>query len=232
MTEVPSPLRALARLARSSLAAGRGAERNFATVLLRGIHSDVDDTELLSLARRFAEADPASADRVRRQFAAAPASYDADRALRILDAAVNHTPVAGVDVEKASLFEAEERLARSPIGDAIAEVESRAPVIAEIQRDFRRAVEAAGSSMDTRERNQAIARAKHDAMRQITATLGPGSEHPDPLMRSYVARNLALLTLQPASDDSRGLDKSISYFQRIAGPPDPSAHPGDDPGIG
>lgn len=115
------------------------------------------------------------------------ASYDTDRAMRLLQAALTNTSVAPAPEAAADLFRKEAELDGMPAEQAFAQLcsfergleELRDALIAERTRGGRRLSPAQAAVKMT------------EIYEQVNDLVGPEAAHREPLMRSPVARNVA-----------------------------------------
>jgi hypothetical protein len=144
--------------------------------------------------------------------------YEADRAVRLIDAAVHGSPVQPIRPDHAELFEQEARLGRMPLRDAFAEVVSRETELEHIRQRLEESHAALMSSSDERTEHASSHDAfviLRDAQREVDRIIGPLSQHPDPLLRSYIPRNIAYCWLRSVSGTPPPTDPDVSYFSRL-----------------
>jgi hypothetical protein len=117
--------------------------------------------------------------------------YVSDRAYRILVAAINEAAPEPIHPDLASVYEREKHLAFVPLQEAFEELSSSVPALGEIG-----------------DRATALGRAEdgedaHAGFRQIwrhaDKLIGPRSRHPDPLVRSPLARMVVVRYLGAAA---------------------------------
>ena len=121
--------------------------------------------------------------------------YVADRARRLLTAAVTDTPPTPVAPTMAGLYARERELGHLPLAAAVARLTELQPQLDEL---FSRASES-GQLGHASIRDVKLSSAAHELV-------GPRSTHPDPLVRSQLAlsiaaMNIRMLTGQLADDD-------------------------------
>jgi hypothetical protein len=159
---------------------------------------------------------PKAAREARELLASSISCYDADRAVRLIDAAIDGLPIKPVRPEYAELFEQEARLGRMPLREAFAEVASRVPRIERIGKRFEESNATAVELVDERsERSPSDVTLLRDAQHEVDQIIGPQSQHPDPLLRSYLSRNIAYSWLGIIFDSPPYIDPNMSYFSRF-----------------
>lgn len=129
--------------------------------------------------------------------------YIADRAYRLLTAAVAGTAVRPIDPAVAVLFGREERLGRMPMQHAYAELAALEPRLLDVRE--RVAASPAPPPGPTRWPNPVAA----DALRGV---LGVANHDGDQLLRTDLAHSLALHYLSILVDGRFGGDPATAYF--------------------
>jgi hypothetical protein len=133
--------------------------------------------------------------------------FEFDRAYRLLDALLHQEQVQPIDDSCAGLFQREAELGRMPLGEAFSRLTTFVPGLADLQR----------TALVTRERPSQVSKqqtvAHLDNIRQVRRIVGPKTKHADPLIRSYISRNIALVYL---GQIKRGncVDSELPYFLR------------------
>lgn len=128
--------------------------------------------------------------------------YEFDRAYRLLDAVVHNAAVEGVDREYAPLFDREVELGRLHLTRAFDYLTVLVPELMDLQQSMIGATEKEGAT-----------EAQLRLMREARCIVGPKSEHHDPLVRSYLSRNIVLMYL---TNEMSGRDRNdVSYFAHI-----------------
>lgn len=117
--------------------------------------------------------------------------YEFDRAYRLLDAVVCKAAVEEVDKDLAHLFERESELGRLSIRSAFDHLTTLAPELIDLQR----------AALDSREKER-WAEAQLSLMRRARQIVGSKSRHRDPLVRSYLSRNIVLTYLKAENEDA------------------------------
>jgi len=154
--------------------AGRGLKkmRHVRPELMRVVYSHLTDAEGADRMRSVVRSDPQAA-RVTLAYVArireSTYEYETDRAYRILVAAMNNSPPAGVRREDAELFEQQRALGWSTLGDAFDQLASAAPELSEIAQSVK-------SGNPTSE-----------WAARVDDLVGPRSSSADPLLRSFLA---------------------------------------------
>ena len=153
------------------------------TPLLRVVESEVSDPEAVDRMRPVVLPEPRAARRtlaVVKGVRDREGGYVQDRAYRILKAAINDAAPEPVRPDLALLYEREKNLAFVPLQDAFEELRNAVPALGEIgdrAAALRRGKDAEGA---------------RDAFRQIwrdaDKLVGRRCAHPDPLVRSALAR--------------------------------------------
>ncbi len=110
------------------------------------------------------------------------ADFVADRAFRLLDAVARGVPVQAITGENAERFAREEALGRIAVADAYLRLVDIEPRLAGLMEQHQAApVQASDRPLETAQ----------DARKALLHTLvGPGAQHPDPLIRSQLAFSL------------------------------------------
>jgi hypothetical protein len=145
--------------------------------------------------------------------------YDGDRAVRLLDAALSGSPVHPIRAECVELFGEEARLGRMPLREAFAELASREPELERIMQGFEERHAALMASID--ESPEVPPRSAgfvmlRDAQQEVDRIIGTKARHADPLLRSYLPRNIAFSWLAVISGGPPHMDPDASYFSTLA----------------
>ena len=144
--------------------------------------------------------------------------YDGDRAIRLINAAMHGMPMQPIRPECVESFGQEARLGRMPLREAFAEMVSREPELEGITQRFEdghAALMASRHEHTERKWNHDAFVMLRDAQREVDETIGPMSQHPDPLLRSYISRNIAYCWLRNISGTPPRTDPDASYFSRF-----------------
>jgi hypothetical protein len=103
-----------------------------------------------------------------------------------------------------------------PIREALALLHDREPELERIRTHvgdvFAQKVRESGQAERDVAQEPAIVRVRLEAMSEVGKILGPGSKQVDPLLRSYIARNIAFRGISLASGNPRKVDRDASYF--------------------
>lgn len=199
---------------------GKGSEPAHRRVLndaSRTVRRQKDDEAALASIENMVKENREAAKEVRGRLAQGPPNYVGDRALRLLDAALSGSgEIAPPDSQWAALFKEEEALARMPIREALALLYDREPELERIRSHvgdlFAQRVRESGEAEGAVAQEPAIVRARIAAMSDVGKILGPGSKQTDPLLRSYIARNIAFRAISLASGNPRKVDRDGPYF--------------------
>lgn len=176
-----------------------------------------DDGPALAIIENMVRENREAAKEVRERLAQGTPNYVGDRALRLFDAALSGSgEIAPPDPQWAALFEEEEALARMPIGEALALLYDREPELERIRTHvgdvFAQRVRESGQAERDVAQEPAIVRVRIEAIGEVGKILGPGSKQIDPLLRSYIARNIAFRGISLASGNPRKVDRDAPYF--------------------
>jgi hypothetical protein len=116
-----------------------------------------------------------------------PSGYLTDRARRLLDSVMNDRPVEPTSVNNIELFEREERLGQLSIADGYGVLIEHEPAL----KELRDSVDPAGKE-NTGRRDWTDVMAQTRVIRQQAKKIvGPKSKHPDGLLRSNLALDIA-----------------------------------------
>lgn len=115
-------------------------------------------------------------------------SYETDRARRVLTAAISRTPPEPASSKDAVLFEREQELARMPQEQAFAELVSAVPELDLFGSRAKQLADAPASFGISLEANGV--NVPPDLLPNTARLVGPGSNHPDPLVKSHVAASI------------------------------------------
>jgi hypothetical protein len=162
--------------------------------LMRVVYSRLTDAEAAARIGSFVESNPRAARTTLRHVRDAlkfSRGYDTDRACRILDAAIQGRPPAPVRAQDVQLFDRERELGWLPLGEAFARLRSAVPELAEIQaraEELAATPDAFGIVYDEHEN---VIDVPSGVLPTAHGLVGPGSRHPDPLIRSNLAATVA-----------------------------------------
>jgi hypothetical protein len=191
------------------------ASQRFLTDALQVVRSRPGDPAALEAFAEMVVEDRFAAGEVRTQLSRGPQSYESDRARRLLDAALSGSPPAPPDPSNAALFEAEEALGRRPLREAFAQLSAREPGLERLRartaESCAQLLQASHRSGRSTAERAAFHRLRSRAMTEVAALVGPRSQHSDPLLHSYIARNVAYRALDIAAG-AAALDPDASYF--------------------
>jgi hypothetical protein len=155
--------------------------------------SDMKDEQAVERLRGIAAKNSSGAARALEGLSRMRSEYSTDRAYRLLRAAVDGVRVPLPPSESRELFDREEKLGRLPIERAIATLVALEP------RLGRTASEGA----------PAIGRSQ---LLRLKSVMGPGSDNPDPLVRSNLALSVVSQYLELGDDGANPSDGEVSYF--------------------
>jgi hypothetical protein len=136
--------------------------------------------------------------------------FDADRAYRLLYAAMTDTPVQPIAADRRDLFLREEQLGRMPLSEAFGFLAKHQPVLYQLEKATRAAVEHVTQALtdEAKSRDDSV-----EAPLHISALLGPSAQDcTDPLLRSQIALSIASQYLAIVAGSHDG-DDSCSYFE-------------------
>jgi hypothetical protein len=198
------------------------AHRRVLRSALKTVRDEVDDERALTVIDRIVKMDRAAAEKARRELGDRSPTYEADRAGRLLDAALSGSgTVAPADPRVATLFAEEAALARMPIRDAMKLLREREPELDRISTGIAELFTATVRDSHETEaevaRWRAIGRARIEAMGDVSKILGPQSQQTDGLLRSYIARNIGLQAIELASGNRRKVNADAPYFGGASG---------------
>jgi hypothetical protein len=155
--------------------------------------SDMKDAQAVERLRGIAAEDSGGAARALEGLSRMRAEYSTDRAYRLLLAAVDGVRVPLPPSELRELFDREEELGRLPIERAIAALVALEPRLGRTPREGAPAID----------RSQLL---------QLKGVIGPGSDNPDPLVRSNLALSVVSHYLELGGDGADPSDGEVSYF--------------------
>ena len=163
--------------------------------ILTAAYSHLSDEEAVEEVRLVVGADPAGAGATLSYLSQArdcSPGYMTDRAYRILDAAITHTPPAPVPSAHAALFERERELGWLSLRDA-----------------FERLCEIAPDLQETA--HHAIAGSPNSWISEVDKVVGPDAKQAEELARRPLASQLAVKYISAEQDapDSPVLDRSV-----------------------
>jgi hypothetical protein len=184
---------------------------------LQAMVEESDERALAAIAGEI-QRHPKAAREARERLAPSISCYDADRAVRLIDAAMDGVSVRSIRSEYVDLFTQEARLGRMPLREAFAEMESREPELKRIRQQFEKGRTTVKASVDERTADSTSYAAHvmlREAQREVGQIIGPQSDHFDPLLRSYLLRNIAYSWLRMISGDRPHVDPDASYFSRF-----------------
>jgi hypothetical protein len=177
-----------------------------------------DDRALASLRYEIQRQPGSAAQKARERVARQVWCYETDRASRLIDAAIDGTALRAVDAKWVDLFAQEARLGRMPLCDAFPEIISSVPEIGRVTTRFEKSLFDIRTS--TKEDDEGfLSRQKllMKAQREVAQIIGPKSRHLDPLLRSYIPRNIVYRWLRVLCGDPPLPSRDESYFAPAAG---------------
>lgn len=176
---------------------------------------EASDERALTAIAGEVQSHPKAATEARARLLPHTSSYEGDRAIRLIDAALRGVSVQPVSLEYAELFGQEARLGRMTVREAFSEIASREP---EIERIARRLEEGHAAST-VRDPEAGWDRAAFvrltDAQREVREITGPRSGHADPLLRSVIPRNIVYCWLRNIAESPPWTDPDAPYFSRF-----------------
>lgn len=177
-----------------------------------------DDLALASLRYEIQRQSGSVAQRARERVAKQAWCYETDRASRLIDAATDGTALRAVDAKWADLFAQEARLGRMPLRDAFPEIVSSVPEIGRVATRFEKSLFDIKTS--TKEGSEGFLLRQKLLMktqREVAQIIGPKSRHPEPLLRSYIPRNIVYRWLRVLCGDPPLPSRDEPYFAPAAG---------------
>lgn len=154
---------------------------------------------------------PKAAREARQRMAPYISRYGADRAVRLIDAAMHGSSMQPIRPECVEMFGQEAKLGRMPLRKAFAEIASREPELERMVQQFEECRMATTESSD----HLASIHTVRMMLREVDRIIGPRSQHPDPLLRSDVPRNIVFCWLRNISGTPPRTDPDASYFSRF-----------------
>lgn len=145
---------------------------------------------------------------------AASPEYITDRAYRIITAAIENRSPAPVRPEDAEIFERQRGLGWQPLEDAFEQLAISVPELREIARDASRRV---GKDKGKEQRGNIA-----DLQRRVRRLVGPRSGHSDPLVRSDLARSIAIRYVNAVAGGPHAADPQRPLWELDAGQGDES----------
>lgn len=122
-------------------------------------------------------------------------SFEQDRAYRLLEAVVTHSPVSEVDPQLGELFRREQELGNMPIEDAVAYISELEPRLIDLESS----------------------QARRDVVRRL---VGPRATHDDPLVRTQLALSIMChyISMEEGqiSEECRGVSYFASPVKRVS----------------
>ncbi len=150
-------------------------------------HSELSDEEARTQLRSDVLVQTRGARAALKSLSTSRDEYEGDRAYRLLEAAIADVPVRPIDSEVKELFEREAELGHLSVSQAISRLEELEPALTKLL------AKPSGQS--------------------LSRFLGPGAQHPDPLVRSHLALSIAHHFLSILSGSKEFGDLSTSYFR-------------------
>ncbi len=129
--------------------------------------------------------------------------YQGDRAYRLLEAAYNNEAVAAIAADVSDLFARERELGHMPLGNAFGCLTELEPRLNKVDLDTRGDPDVIAPETLTRQTASG---------ESISMLVGPSSQHPDPLVRSGIALNIASQFLAIQAGESGFGKADMSYF--------------------
>jgi hypothetical protein len=161
--------------------------------------SEMGDEQALGRLRGFVEDDSRVARVAAEQLLSSRDEYATDRAYRLLVAAIDGTPVGDPPDALKELFDRESELGRVPVERAFAILTELEPRLKDAWADDYAPDGRSVPAIDL-------------ARRSVKGLLGPGSENPDPLVRSNLALSVASHYVELGGDEADPDDRQASYF--------------------
>jgi hypothetical protein len=184
-------------------------------VALAQARREESDELLVATIAAEVRRDPGAAGEARDRLAATPPCYEGDRAIRLIDAAISNLPVRPVAPACAELFDQEAKLGWTPLREAFAELVAREPTLGSIagrlQEQHSQVIDSNADRLEVEHSVRALLRS---AEREVAHTVGPQSQQADPLLRSYLPRNIAYTWLRALVGAPPLADLDVSYFAR------------------
>jgi hypothetical protein len=172
-------------------------------VALSDLPDEAAKLELVAVVRAHPEASQVAL----RRTGLPEAGYLTDRQHRLIKAAVTGMPVEPIEAERSAEFAAEAHLGRIPIDQAFDQLEALVPDLA----DRRAKAEAWREAHTTADRMERL-RMFRSLTSGIDLLLGPRAAHSDPLVRSQVARSVAVSYISILLGDTSHGDRTTPYF--------------------
>lgn len=186
--------------------------------------SELSDEEATAELREVVESHPETAHILRDHWSGGGETRRHDRAYRLLEAAMDNSPVQPVDPERLKVFDRLGQLARISIGEAFGQLVALVPALADFAE---RELASTGVGLDADRRSREGAHAALGQLRQLDSILGPKADHPDALVRTWRAQQIVLTYLNVARGDTSCGTLASSYaeidrceMQRLAQSPD------------
>jgi hypothetical protein len=181
---------------------------------LRDVWAHERDEDALDAITVAVHRDPTAAERALERLREVPPSYESDRGARLLSAALDGSSVKPTDPAKEMLFEQEATIGRESVSEAFRRIAAREPELERIRgqlQDLYGRLAGGTANADARG-NREIRKARLKAMHEVAGRVGPQSNHSDPLLRSFLARNVTYRILELASGNPRRFDPNARYF--------------------
>ena len=172
----------------------RGPKLTIWRPLARAAQSPASDSDAVETLRPVVRAARRDAKITLSRVRAASAwdgGYLADRGVRLLEAAIAERPVAAISPGKAELFERERRLGWMPLGDAFDELAAAVPQLQDVRARAEQLVFSPEAVLAQEDGRVIVSgRLNTEAVGDAQHLVGPDCGHPDPLIRSRLARQI------------------------------------------